>query len=69
METLTFLLDRQIGTKKDREIPVPKIARPRILREDLYVIGGWSDRKAANFIETYDTRAGRWIKVSYRQFY
>lgn len=29
----------------------------------MFVVGGWSGGSATNAIETYDTRADRWIKV------
>lgn len=31
--------------------------------EILFAIGGWSGGSPTNFIETYDTRADRWVKV------
>ncbi|XP_076181588.1 kelch-like protein 10 isoform X2 [Ptiloglossa arizonensis] len=63
IETLKFLYDLEIITQKDGEIPTPKIARPRVPHEILFAIGGWSGRSPTNFIETYDTRADRWVKV------
>lgn len=63
IETLKFLYDLEIITQKDGEIPTPKIARPRVPHEILFAIGGWSGRNPTNFIETYDTRADRWVKV------
>lgn len=41
----------------------PEIARPRVPHEVLFAIGGWSGGSPTNFIETYDTRADRWVKV------
>jgi hypothetical protein len=69
METLMFLYDLQMFTREDEEIPIPKFARPRIPHEILFAIGGWSGGNPTNFIETYDTRADRWIKVSCTQIY
>ncbi|XP_017760257.1 PREDICTED: kelch-like protein 10 [Eufriesea mexicana] len=63
IETLKFLYDLEIITQKDGEVPTPKIARPRVPHEILFAIGGWSGRTPTNFIETYDTRADRWVKV------
>lgn len=63
IETLKFLYDLEIITQKDGEVPTPKIARPRVPHEILFAIGGWSGRSPTNFIETYDTRADRWVKV------
>lgn len=65
IETLKFLYDLEIITQKDGEVPTPKIARPRVPHEILFAIGGWSGRSPTNFIETYDTRADRWVKVGH----
>lgn len=67
IETLKFLYDLEIITQKDGEVPTPKIARPRIPHEILFAIGGWSGGSSTNFIETYDTRADRWVKVKQGQ--
>lgn len=37
------------------------IARPRVPHEILFVVGGWSGGSPTNIVETYDTRADRWI--------
>ncbi|KAG7204994.1 hypothetical protein KM043_005379 [Ampulex compressa] len=63
IETLKFLYDLEIIIEKDGEVPTPEIARPRIPHEILFAIGGWSGRNPTNFIETYDTRADRWVKI------
>ncbi|XP_052132826.1 kelch-like protein 10, partial [Frankliniella occidentalis] len=63
IETLKFLYDLEMITQKDGEIPTPEIARPRVPHEILFAIGGWSGGSPTNFIETYDTRADRWVKV------
>nr|CAH7722297.1 unnamed protein product [Callosobruchus chinensis] len=47
----------------DGEVVTPEIARPRVPHEILFAIGGWSGGSPTNFIETYDTRADRWVKV------
>ena len=36
------------------------LVRPRVPREVLFTIGGWSGGNPISFIETYDTRADRW---------
>ena len=64
IETLKFLYDLEMITQKDGEVPTPEIARPRVPHEILFLIGGWMDSEAINSIETYDTRADRWVKVS-----
>ncbi|KAG0432517.1 hypothetical protein HPB47_020768 [Ixodes persulcatus] len=38
--------------------------RPRVPRDVLFVIGGWSNGSAINLIETYDCRADRWLIFS-----
>jgi len=63
IETLRFLYDLEVITERDGEIPTPSIARPRIPHEVLFAIGGWSGGSPTNYIETYDTRADRWIRV------
>lgn len=63
IETLKFLFDLEMITQKDMEITTPEIARPRVPHEILFAIGGWSGGNATDFIETYDTRADRWVKV------
>ncbi|XP_076328098.1 kelch-like protein 10 [Tachypleus tridentatus] len=63
IDTLKFLYDLEMITEKDGEIPTPDLARPRIPYEVMFAIGGWSGGSPTNFIETYDTRADRWVKV------
>ncbi|VEN43721.1 unnamed protein product [Callosobruchus maculatus] len=52
-----------IWSPRDGEVVTPEIARPRVPHEILFAIGGWSGGSPTNFIETYDTRADRWVKV------
>ncbi|XP_028138655.2 kelch-like protein 10 isoform X3 [Diabrotica virgifera virgifera] len=52
-----------IWSPRDGEVITPEIARPRVPHEILFAIGGWSGGSPTNFIETYDTRADRWVKV------
>lgn len=35
--------------------------RPRVPRDVLFVLGGWSNGNAINLMETYDCRADRWL--------
>lgn len=35
--------------------------RPRIPYDILFAVGGWSAGSPTNFIETYDTRADKWL--------
>lgn len=63
IETLKFLYDLEMITQKDGEVPTPEIARPRVPHEILFAIGGWNGGSPTSYIETYDTRADRWIPV------
>ncbi|XP_066591884.1 kelch-like protein 10 [Prorops nasuta] len=63
IETLKFLYDLEMITQKDGEVPTPEIARPRVPHEIMFAIGGWSGGSPTNFMETYDTRADRWVEV------
>ncbi|XP_055932755.1 kelch-like protein 10 [Argiope bruennichi] len=63
IDTLRFLWDLEmIGQKKD-VVETPFLATPRIPYSILFTIGGWSGGSPTNLIETYDTKADRWIKV------
>lgn len=37
------------------------LLQPRVPYDVLFAIGGWSAGSPTNFIETYDTRADRWL--------
>ncbi len=60
IETLKFLYDLDIDETKELDLSHP-LARPRIPHDILFVIGGWSGGSPTNVIETYDTRADRWV--------
>ena len=64
IETIKFLYDLDMEDGKDVDLTNP-IARPRVPHEIMFVIGGWSGGSPTNVIETYDTRADRWITVEY----
>lgn len=61
IDTLRFLyeLDMDDG-RRDVDLSNP-IARPRVPHEVMFVIGGWSGGAPTNMVETYDTRADRWV--------
>lgn len=60
IDTLKCLYDLDLS--EDREIDTTNIlGRPRIPHEMLFAVGGWSGGIPTNAIETYDTRADRWI--------
>ena len=60
IETLKFLYDLDMDDKKEVDMNNP-IAKPRVPYEILFVIGGWSGGSPTNMVETYDTRADRWV--------
>jgi kelch-like protein 10 len=57
------LLGLEMITKKEGDISDRELARPRIPHEILFTVGGWKKYSAMNYIQTYDTRANRWVKV------
>jgi len=63
INTLKFLYDLDTIITHKGEVPTPEIARPRIPHEIIFAIGGWSGGSPTSTIETYDTRADRWIQV------
>ncbi|KAK3108652.1 hypothetical protein FSP39_012601 [Pinctada imbricata] len=60
IETLKFLYDLDMDEERDLDLSNP-LARPRVPHEVLFVVGGWSGGSPTNIVETYDTRADRWI--------
>ena len=61
IDTLKFLYDLDM---EDKEVDITHpLARPRIPHEVMFVVGGWSSGSPTNAIETYDTRADRWILI------
>ncbi|XP_064454947.1 kelch-like protein 10 [Ornithodoros turicata] len=62
IDTLRFLYDLDVVVHND-EVPTPVFARPRIPHEMMFVIGGWMSGGPTAFIESYDTKADRWIRV------
>ncbi|XP_077553528.1 kelch-like protein 10 [Haemaphysalis longicornis] len=62
IETLRFLYDLDVMVS-NKEVPTPPFARPRLPHEVLFVIGGWRAGAPTSYVETYDTRADRWINV------
>ncbi|XP_046575253.1 LOW QUALITY PROTEIN: kelch-like protein 10 [Haliotis rubra] len=60
IETLKFLYDLDMDEDKEVDLNNP-LAKPRVPHEILFVIGGWSGGSPTNMVETYDTRADRWI--------
>lgn len=64
IETIKFLYDLDISDDREVDTSNP-LARPRIPHEILFAIGGWSGGSPTNVMETYDTRADRWIECQW----
>jgi len=62
IETLKFLYDLDMEGGKEVDLSHP-LARPRVPHEVMFAVGGWSGGSPTNVIETYDTRADRWITI------
>lgn len=43
----------------------PEFAIPRLPHKIIFTIGGWFEGEPRTLIETYDTRADRWIQISH----
>ncbi|XP_058448511.1 kelch-like protein 10 isoform X1 [Malaya genurostris] len=63
IETLTFLYDLDIVNTKRSHIKTPSLALPRLPYDVIFTFGGWSEGLPQSIIETYDTRADRWVKI------
>lgn len=62
IEVLKFLYDLDVDEAREVDLAHP-LARPRVPHEVMFVVGGWSGGSPTNIIETYDTRADRWITI------
>ncbi|XP_055712389.1 kelch-like protein 10 [Phlebotomus papatasi] len=58
-KVLKFLINAELS----HEILQYKLALPRLPHEVIFTLGGWSEGSAKMEIETYDTRADRWIRI------
>lgn len=45
------------------KLTTPPLAMPRLPHEVIFAIGGWSGGTSKGCIETYDTRADRWVNI------
>ena len=63
-DTMAFLYDLEIVNSKTAVSLTPHLAMPRLPHEVLFAIGGWSEGLPQKYIETYDTRADRWVRVA-----
>lgn len=59
-DTEEFLEELDRCEEPDFDMSLP-FARPRLPHEILFVIGGWSGGRPISMVETYDTRADRWV--------
>lgn len=64
LETMRFLCDLETLSSATDEIITPALALPRLPHQIIIAIGGWSEGSPQSCIETYDTRADRWVRVS-----
>nr|XP_042903275.1 kelch-like protein 10 [Parasteatoda tepidariorum] len=62
-ETLEFWCDFDTIIQKEDEVRMPFLATPRIPHSILFAFGGWSGGSPTNLIETFDTKADRWINI------
>uniref|UniRef100_A0A1B6D3P4 Kelch-like protein diablo n=1 Tax=Clastoptera arizonana TaxID=38151 RepID=A0A1B6D3P4_9HEMI len=63
-DILTLMNDLDTISEIEVEVSTPLMAIPRVPHEVLFAIGGWSGGSPTSIIETYDTRADRWIAIS-----
>ncbi|XP_001845460.2 kelch-like protein 10 [Culex quinquefasciatus] len=63
IEALTFLYDLDMVNSTQNKIKTPSIAMPRLPHDVIFTFGGWSEGLPQSVIETYDTRADRWVKI------
>lgn len=63
VETMRFLCDLETISTASNEMMTPALAIPRLPHEVIFAIGGWSEGAPQTIIESYDTRADRWIRV------
>jgi kelch-like protein 10 len=58
-----FVFGLEMITQEEGEIPDREFARPCIPHDIPFPTGGWSVYRAMNYIQMYDTRENRWVKV------
>ncbi|KAM7351624.1 kelch-like protein 10 [Cochliomyia hominivorax] len=63
VETFKFMYDLDIMNLSSGELTTPALAMPRLPHEVIFAIGGWSGGTSKGCIETYDTRADRWVNI------
>lgn len=65
LETLKFMNDFETTSEPTNELRTPLLAVPRLPHEVIFAIGGWSEGAPQTVIESYDTRADRWVRVKH----
>ena len=66
IRALRLLYDLELDEAREMDVYNP-LTRPRVPHEVLFVIGGWSGGSPTNVVETYDTRADRWVHCAFAQ--
>lgn len=61
--TIYFMTALDTPDYGEGEFATPKLAIPRLPHDILFAIGGWYNGAPTAMIETYDTRADRWISI------
>ncbi|KAH8321099.1 kelch-like protein 10 isoform X1 [Drosophila kikkawai] len=64
VDTFKFLYDLDFLESQADELTTPPLAMPRLPHEVIFAIGGWSGGTSKGCIETYDTRADRWVNIN-----
>lgn len=58
------MYDLDLMNSNAGELVTPPLALPRLPHEVIFAIGGWSEGLPQSHMETYDTRADRWVRIS-----
>ncbi|XP_016971669.2 kelch-like protein 10, partial [Drosophila rhopaloa] len=64
IDTFKFMYDLDFLNPQADELTTPPLAMPRLPHEVIFAIGGWSGGTSKGCIETYDTRADRWVNIN-----
>lgn len=62
IETMRFLNDLD-ALPMTKTLKTPDLAVPRLPHEIILAVGGWSEGAPQTYIESYDSRADRWVRV------
>ncbi|XP_069963163.1 kelch-like protein 10 isoform X1 [Bactrocera oleae] len=65
VETFKFISNLYVPFRMpfSKKLTTPPLAMPRLPHEVIFAIGGWSGGTSKGCIETYDTRADRWVNI------